>query len=270
MILWGYLYKDSEQNLLYQDVVKLYEGNSNSEIIEDIYLKTEYYVQILNEHAMISEKYARNEISDAEYEQVISDYKYAKVYINGWEKLWENAKRYEQQKKLAYFFYEVSWEKLFHNDIQWIFTFLMVILLLPYFYMDRITKFCVIGESCYNYKKQEKCRLYFAIFIMLILQILWIAVELLTVLSQSSIPYPNAAACSLKIFAEIRPTISLAQIYILQNLLLLLKRCLDVVLIFLCAKKLKSQMVTTVFSLIYLLSTNYFYIEALKCFLMER
>lgn len=270
ILFWNIIYKDSEENYLYQEVVESYEGEANSETIEEIYDKMEYYTRVLNEHAVISEKYAKDEISDAEYERMISDYKYAKVYINGWEKLWENAKRYEQQKSGAYFFYEVSWERLVDNKVQWIFTCLLVILLIPYFYLDKSTKFWTIGESYYKYEKQERIRLYFVIFVVLILQTIWIEGELLTVMFQSSLPLPKAAACSLEAFAEVKPTISLVQVYIVQNLLLLLKRCLDVALLSECAKRSKSQMVATVIALIYLLSTNYYYVEILKYILTER
>lgn len=261
LVFWSYRYKDLEEDLIYKEVVEQYRGNATDEKREDISYKMEYYTRIINEHFTISEKYAKDEISTAEYKEIIADYNYAKANWKGWEKLWENTNRYTQQKNSADYLYEVSWEKLLDNDLQWAFTFLMIILLIPYFYLDRETGFYAMGESFWKYKYQKKNRLCFALVIILLLQVLWIASEHAVVIFQSSIPDPNAAACSLKMLTQIKSGISLGQVYLVKNLLLLLKRCLDVVLLFFAAEKVRGKMLTTVIGLLYLLATNYYYMD---------
>lgn len=258
-------YQESEQDIIYKEVVNQYVGISEQEKIIEIYDRTEYYSQVLDDHAEISEKYAKNEVSDEDYAQFIADYKYAKNHLDAWIKLQENAHRYEQQEHVSHFLYDVSWTKLFENKIQWLFTFLMIMLLMPYFFLDKDSNFDRIGESYYRYKKQERYRFCLAATLITLLQVLWNISELLVLLSQSSLPNPTAPACSLEIMEQVNPEVSLLIFYVIWNMAFLVKRLWDVVITFFVALKCKNQMVTTVIMLVYLLVTNFYFSEFLKC-----
>lgn len=257
-------YRESEQDWLYQEVVEQYRGISTKEKISDIYEKTNYYSEVLGNHAAVSEEYARGKISDEKFQQFISDYKYAQHSINGWLKVQENACRFEEQGEKTYFLYDVAWEKLFSRDAEWIFVFLMLSLFVPYFYLDQDSDIHTIGESYFRYRKVKRCRLYFAMAIVTILKVLWILSEWIVILSVSSLPDAGAAVCSIAVCREVRATISLVEFYWFRNLLILIKSVLD--LFFLCflSNKMKNKMQTTVILLIYLLVTNFWCIELLK------
>lgn len=264
IVIGIHTYQESEQDITYKEVVNQYVGISKQEKISEIYSRAEYYSQILDDHAAISEKYAKNEISDEDYAQFIADYKYAKNHLDAWLRLQENALRYEKQESTTHFLYDVSWTKLFENKIQWVFSFLMIMLLIPYFFLDRESSFYVMGESYYRYKKQERYRLYLAVAVIMLIQVLWDTSELLVLLSLSSLPNPTAPACSLEIMEQVNPKVSLLVFYVIQNITFLVKRILDVVITFFVALKCKNQMVTTVIMLVYLLVTNFYFTEFLK------
>lgn len=264
IVIGIYTYQESEQDTIYKELVNQYQGSAEQKKISEIYDRAEYYSKVLDQHAQISEKYAKNKVSDEDYAQFIADYKYAKSHMDAWLRLQENAYRYEKQESVPHFLYDVSWTKLFENKIQWVFTLLMLTLLVPYFFLDRDSNFYQIGESYYGYKKQETCRLCLALTVILLLQVLWDISELLVLLSQSSLPNSNAPACSLEILRQVSPEVSLGVFYGIRNITLLIKRICDVMILFFLTSKCKNQMVTTVMILVYLLATNFYFMEFLK------
>lgn len=269
IVIGIHTYQESEQDMIYKELVNQYQGSAEQEKVSEIYDRTEYYSRILDEHAEISEKYAKNKVSDEDYAQLIADYKYAKNHMDAWLRLQENAHRYEKQEYVPHFLYDVSWTKLFENRMQWVFTFLMITLLIPYFFLDRDSNFYQLGESYYGYKKQETYRICLALAVIVLLQVLWNISELLVLLSQSSLPNSNAPACSLEILRQINPKVSLGVFYGIWNITLFIKRICDVMIAFFLSLKCKNQMATTVMILVYLLATNFYFTEFLKWILSQ-
>lgn len=264
MLLWGFKYNESEQELIFKEIVEQYRGISTKEKICDIYEKTEYFSWVLDQHLVVAEDYARGDISDEEFQHFMDDYKYARKTINGWLKLYENANRFEKQANTTYFFYDVAWEKLFRNDMGCIFIFLSITLWIPYFYLDRDSALRPIEESYFNYKKIKRYRLCYAMLLGVVLQMVWTILELGIVLSMSTIPDASATVCSISVCKEVSGTISIIQFYVLKNLAFLLKRIIDVGFVYFISEKFKSKMQTTVFTLVYLAITNLGYVEILK------
>lgn len=262
--LLGYRYKENEQDTVYKEIVEQYHGIVTQEKINDIYEKTMYYSQVLNNHVLITEDYARGNISDEEFQQFMNDYKYAKRTIEGWKKICLKAEQFENQTCKTYFFYDVAWEKLFQNDIQIVSIFLISSVFIPYFYYDKESNMCCIAESYSNYQEIKKYRLHIAITWILILQILWMLVEAFMVCCMSSIPDATATVCSLETCKEVSESFSLMKFYILKNLTLLVKRVIDIFLLCFASEKLENKMQTTIIGLVYLVITNWYYIELVK------
>lgn len=267
IVLWGFKYKETEQDTIYREVVNEYTGIATKEKIKEIFEKTEYYSQVLEQHVFITEEYAKGNISEEEFQHFMDDYKYAKKYINGWLRLQENAARFEVQDKDTWFFYDVGWNRLFENDVQIIFVFLFITLLIPYFYQDKDSNLCFIYESYFDYAKIKKLRVYYAIILFAVLQVIWIVVEIVTVLFMTSIPDMASSVCSLEIYAGVKDSISVIHFYTFKAVLLFLKRVVDVLFTYLMAEKLKSKMMATIIILIYLMITNLYYVEVLKILL---
>lgn len=267
IVLWGFKYKETEQDAIYREIVNEYTGIATKEKIDEIYQKTEYYAKVLEQHVFIAEEYAKGNVSEEEFQHFMNDYKYAKKYINGWLKLQDNAARFEIQNKNTWFFYDVGWNKLFENDVQIIFVFLFITLLIPYFYQDKDSNLCLVYESYFDYAKIKKLRVYYTIMLFGVLQVIWIVAEIGTVLFMTSIPDMASSVCSLEICTGVKDAISVIHFYAFRNLLLLLKRIIDVLFVYLMAEKLKSKMMTTIIILIYLMITNLYYVEVLKTLL---
>lgn len=263
-VLLGYRYKENEQDLVYKEVVEQYHGIATQEKIRDIYEKTMYYSQVLNDHVLVTENYARGNMSDEEFQQFMDDYKYAKRTIEGWEKLCLKAEQFENQTCRTYFFYDVAWEKLFQNDIQIVLIFLISSLFIPYFYYDKESNVCCIAESFFNYQEIKKYRLRMAIVWILMLQILWMLVEICMVCYMSSIPDATATVCSIATCKDVAESFSVMKFYILKNLTLFIKRVIDILLLYFVAEKIESKMQTTIIGFAYLAITNWYYMELLK------
>ena len=259
-----YEYRESEEDVLYKDIVGLYQGASSQQKIDEIKEKTAHYAQALIDHDAIANLYARNGMSDEEFEQFMEDYRHAKKYMNSWERLESNALRFEEQSSSTYFFYDTAWNKLFSNQIGVPFLLLLIPLLIPYFYLDADSGFESMGESYCNYRQIKKYRLRFALIFLLLLQVIWMAKEFVVILFTSSLPHADMSACSLSVCSEISGSVSLLLFYILRNIILLLKRILDTFLIYFLADRIKGKMQTTVIILIYLLATDWYYLELLR------
>lgn len=266
-ILWTFKYKETEQDIIYREVVSQYTGIATKEKIEEIYEKTEYYLQCLEQHVYITEEYAKGDVSEEEFRHFMEDYKYAKKYINGWLRLQEKATGFEIQDEETYFFYDAGWSRLLKNDVQIVFVFLFITLLIPYFCQDKDSKLSSIYESYLDYVRIKKIRVYYAIILFGVLQVIWIIVEIITVLIMTSIPNITSPVCSLEICNGVKETISLIHFYVFKCLLSLMKCGVDVWVTHLMSEKLKSKMLTTIIILIYLLTTNLYYVEVLKIFL---
>ena len=259
-----YEYRESAEDVLYKDIVGLYQGASSQQIIDEIKEKTAHCAQALIDHDAIADLYARNGMSDEEFELFMEDYRHAKKYMNSWKRLEENALRFEEQSSLTYFFYDTAWNKLFSNQIGVPFLLLLISLLIPYFYLDADSGFEPMGQSYCNYRQIKKYRLRFALVSLLLLQTIWMAEEFVVILLTSSLPHADMSACSLSVCSEISSSISLLFFYILRNFILLLKRILDTILIYFLADRIKGKMQTTVILLIYLLVTDWYYLELVR------
>lgn len=257
-------YRENEDDFLYREIVEQYRGVSTEEKISDIYEKTAHYILVLENHAAVAEEYARGNVSDKEFQQFIADYKYAERSIDSWVKVQEKAGRFAEQGKTTYFFYDTAWEKLFENNADWIFLFLLMTLLVPYFYLDRDSDLYGIAKSYANYQRMEQYRLYGAVAVVLFFRITGILSELLVILSVSSLPDALSTVCSLEKCRNVGASVTLLQFYIVRNLLLLLKSVVDVFLLKFMSEKIRNKMQTTIILLIYLAVTNFYCIELLK------
>lgn len=262
--LFWFEYRESNQDVLYKDIVEPYRGLATQEKIDEIKEKTAYYQQVLAIHQETSDLYARDKISDEEFDAFIKDYRHAKKYVDSWLKLCDNALRFEAQESQTYFFYDVAWGKLFANKIGWPFLFLFITLLVPYFYLDIDSKQQEIIQSYCGYPKLRQYRLRFAAISVVLLQILWAATELTVILLVSSLPDKGMSACSLSVCSQISSSVSLLQFFVLKNLLLLLKRAVDSGVLYCLSGRIKNKMVATVLLLIYLLITDMYYLELLR------
>lgn len=222
--LFWFEYRESQEDILYKDIVGQYQGPVTQEKMEEIKEKTAHYEQVLAREAEVLDDYARNKISDEEFNVFIEDCRHAKKYRNSWLRLQENVLRFEVQDKETYFFYDTAWGKLFANKIGWPFLFLFISLLVPYFYLDLDSKQQEIIQSYCGYPQLRRYRLGFAAVSIVLLQILWAAAELAVVLFVSSLPGKEMTVCSLAVCQKTVDSVSLLQFFVLKTMILLLKR----------------------------------------------
>lgn len=262
--LFWFEYRENQEDILYKDIVEQYQGSVTREKIDEVKEKTAHYQQVLAREMEVLDDYARDKISDEEFHVFIEDCRHAKKYRNSWLRLQENVLRFEVQDKETYFFYDTAWGKLFVNKIDWPFLLLFSSLLVPYFYLDLDSGQQEIIQSYCGYPQLRRYRLRFAAVSVVLLQILWEAAELVVALFASSLPEGGMSACSLAVCQEIGDSVSLFQFLALKNITLLLKRGVDVGVLYLLSGKIKNKMVVTVLLLIYLLVTDRYYLEVLR------
>lgn len=288
LIFMGIKYKESPEDVVYQEVLESYCGLATVEKIEEITEKTIYYEQTLAEYKWMVEQYARNEITDAQFFSYMEEYKYAKQTICGWQRLNEHAHRFLAGDGTYYFFYDVSWEKLFAQDSQWLYTILLVLLLLPYYYRDRDVRCYEMTHSYCGFYQVEKYRLCYGVCVAVIIQIVCVCIELFMALTMSRLPDYMATAKSLFVGTSISEVnrvtgmrilgddgilslgflsavieycdeVTLLTFLILRVGLLILKRVVDVVFLNLCACCMKNKMQAAVVVLGVILGTNVFF-----------
>lgn len=264
LVLFWTEYREKEKDLLYKEIVERYQGVESPEKIDEIKEKTLYYQQSLADYRENAELYSRDQMSDEDFELFLEDYRHAKKYISGWERLHVKAIQFENCSSTEYFFYDKAWEQLFKNKISIPFILLFITLLVPYFYLDSDANLEAIGNSYCHYQKLKKNRFGLALIFVLAFQILWIIGELLIIVCTSSLPFGGASVCSLSVCDKVSDSVSLIQFYILRNILLLLKRCVDTTLLYMLADKIRHKMQTMVILILYLLATDLFYLELLK------
>lgn len=263
-VFFWFEYREGEADILYKDIVGQYRGVATQEKIEEIQEKTAHYQQVLAREAEVLDDYARDKISDGEFNVFIEDCRHAKKYMNSWLRLQENALRFENQEGETYFFYDTAWGKLFANKIGWPFLFLFITLLVPYFYLDIDSGQQEIIQSYCGYPQLRGYRLRFAAVSIVLLQMLWAALELFVVLLASSLPDRGMSACSLAVCQNIGDSVSLLQFFVLKNLMLLLKRGVDVCVLHFLSGRVKNKMAATALLLIWLLITDMYYLELLR------
>lgn len=249
-------YKATEEELCYREVVQEYRGIVTPEKIAEIMERADYYQMVLDTHYQTAEDYARGRVSDEEFKKFMEDYYYAKEYISGWDKLKEHALRYQEQKQKTYFLYDIAWEKLFKNKLNILFIFLMILCFVPYFYKDMDVNWKSISETYIGYKKIKRKRLLLAIFLVLILQILWIAGEAGILLAVDGIPDSFASACSLLAGESMGENLSLQGLYILKIAVTLAKRVVDILFLKLFSDRVDNKMLAAAIWLVYLMVSD--------------
>ena len=257
IVMWIIEYRESEKDFLYREVVQQYVGISNQEKINDIKNKVTYYSKILDEHTLIAEQYAKGEIREEEFQKFITDYKDAKIYLKSYQMIRENAIRFEKQKKTSYFLYDIKWKKIFENDVQWIFIFMMLSLTIPYLYMDRETKYYSMGKTYSKYSKIEWYRVLFVSCIITALQIVWLGTELCIIILRGSISNIDFTACSLEKFKELPENITLGTCLLMREIFMILKRSMDVFAVYFLSRKV-NYITTAIVMLVYLLISDAF------------
>lgn len=289
LIFMGIKYKESPEDVIYQEVLESYRGLATVEKIEEIIEKTTYYERTLAEYEWMVEQYARNEITDAQFFSYMEEYKYAKQTIGGWQRLNEHAHRFLAGDGTYCFFYDVSWKKLFAQDSQWLYTILLVLLLLPYYYRDRDVRCDEMAHSYCGFYQIEKYRLRYGVCVAVIIQIVFVCIELFMALAMSRLPDYMATAKSLFVGASMSGVdkvagmrifgdggilslgflsavigyggeVTLLTFLILRVVLLFLKRVVDVVFLNLCARGMKNKMQAAVVVLGGILGTSILFI----------
>lgn len=257
-------YGETEEDRCYRDVVQEYRGIATSEKIKEIIKRAEHYQTVLDTHYQTAEDYARGKVSDEEFQAFMDDYYYAKEYISGWSKLKEHALRYQGQEQKTYFLYDTAWEKLFENKVDILFVFLMILCFIPYFYKDVDVRWKSIGESYKGYQELKKRRLFFAIFLVLVMQAVWCMGELGILLITDAIPDSHASMCSLLEGAGMRESVSLLGFYIIRTVLLLIKRIVDLLVLKFLSDHGDNKMLAAAVLLVYLLITDGGYLIPVK------
>lgn len=249
-------YEETEEARCYREVVQEYRGVVTVEKIEEIVEKAEHYQMVLDTHYQTAEDYARGKVSDEEFEKFMGDYYYAKEHITGWNRLKEHALRYQEQGQKTYFLYDIVWEKFFQNKLNMLFVFLMILCFVSYFYKDVDVGWKSIGETYSNYGKVKRWRLFFAILVTIVLQIIWMAGELGVLFAVQGIPDSYASACSIMAGAGMSDTISLQELYIVKTIVTLVKRVVDIFLLKLLADRVDNKMLTAAVWLVYLAGSD--------------
>lgn len=262
--IWGYKYKEHEEDTIYNEMVEEYRGKATPEKIKQITERTEYYKQVINIYLEVTDDYARGKISDEQFENYIEDYKYAKYHIKALERLSTHAKRFSKVNSETYFFYDVSWIKLFQNHIEWPFIFLVVILFVPYFYLDYDSGIYNVNASYYRYRSVLHFRLKFSVFILMFLQTVWFLTEIGIILSLSSLPDFASSACSLQNFTEVSPAVSLLLLYIEKIALIFISDVLAIFILYFLSMKIRNKIQAAIIMIIYLPAAQYLCMELLR------
>ncbi|MGN0249879.1 MAG: hypothetical protein ACI4EH_00735 [Oliverpabstia sp.] len=257
-------YEETEEDRCYREVVQEYRGIATSEKIEEIIERAEHYQTVLDTHYQTAEDYAKGKVSDEEFQDFMDDYYYAKEYISGWSKLKEHALRYQGQEQKTYFLYDTAWEKLFENKVDILFVFLMILCFIPYFYKDVDVRWKSIGESYKGYQELKKRRLFFAIFLVLVMQAVWCMGELGILLITDAIPDSHASMCSLLAGTGMREGVSLLGFYIIRTVLLLIKRIVDLLVLEFLSDHGDNKMLAAAVLLVCLLITDGGYLIPVK------
>ena len=134
-------FRESNEDKLYKEVVTDYEGGAEQAVIAEIKERYEQYTKLLSDFPNIQIQYAEGKLDKESFQEQQEEYKYISTYLNAWTHLHDNALRYEVSSKQAHsFFYETAWEKLLSaRQIDYVYVFMFLILLIPYFFLEETT-----------------------------------------------------------------------------------------------------------------------------------
>ena len=262
-IFLGYRYKETKDDIIYKEIVNEYKGESTTEKNQQIIDNAIYYNNIIESYLEVTDEYARGKINDDVFEKYISDYNYAKHHINALERLSDHAKTFLKSDSKTFYFYDVAWDKLLDKHIDWSFLFMTIILFVPYFYIDYDTKIFAINNSYYKYKKILHFRLKYAICVIILLQVVWFAMELGIVNIFSSLPDAFSSACSLQGFTSVHSIISLLSLFVIKMIIFIIADILAIVVLYFISAKLRNKILATILMIFYLPLSWYVCMELL-------
>lgn len=254
-----YQYRETEQDRYYLELVSKYEGIAEETKRQEILEKYEYYRQILAQFPEIQMDYATGKLTKREFEVAKEEHTYAETYFSAWERLNENTMRFDssQNGDEMYYFYDITWEKLLDvGKLDILYLFLIQVVILPYFSLDRDSGLYPAARCMVNYKKVEKYRIFYGIVFAMVCVLLFTFIEVVSAWFANELPFLEYTANSLSVYGGARFSFSVMEMLLVKNLCRMIEEVVTIILLGVLTKVLNNKIIVMILIIGYMVVTN--------------